>query len=482
MQRIIILATLLCIVYNADAQVYISFDEAVAIAFDENLSLKSAKYDISAADYELRAAEGLYFPKVDVIGGYILMQHNITADISGVKDKIEGIANEMIDKGISLGILTNSTAQLISGLLSPLSTTNLSYTIQNRSFAISAAKVSMPLYMGGKIRVANRVAKVHRNIAEQRLKGKQNHIYTTLVEQYYSVVILEYAVDVRKSVVDVLKQHLLDAKAMEEAGEIAHSVVLGVEYRLADAERELANESHRLHMANMLLRSTLNTDYDIYPSDELFIDRAIPSVDYYIDNAINLNPILSEANMGIELANEGIKAARADILPEVAAMGLFSLYSPNLSDMIPRWAVGVEANITIFNGLAKENKLRAAKAVANGVTTKVENAKNNIRLIVENEYYNVINALDNITTTESSIRLADSYFQSAQDGFKAGVTTSTELMDAEVNRSTSRLLYLNAVYEYCISLARLLEASGLSHTLSNSRENGIKPEYIIKSK
>ena len=69
MQRIIILATLLCIVYNADAQVYISFDEAVAIAFDENLSLKSAKYDISAADYELRAAEGLYFPKVDVIGG-----------------------------------------------------------------------------------------------------------------------------------------------------------------------------------------------------------------------------------------------------------------------------------------------------------------------------------------------------------------------------------------------------------------------------
>jgi outer membrane protein TolC len=150
--------------------------------------------------------------------------------------------------------------------------------------------------------------------------------------------------------------------------------------------------------------------------------------------------------------------------------------------MIPRWAVGVEANITIFNGLAKENKLRAAKAVANGVTTKVENAKNNIRLIVENEYYNVINALDNITTTESSIRLADSYFQSAQDGFKAGVTTSTELMDAEVNRSTSRLLYLNAVYEYCISLARLLEASSLSHTLSNYRENGIKPEYIIKSK
>lgn len=482
MRRLLILIASISTIYNTDAQQYITFDEAVALAFDENLSLKSAKYDIEVADYEQRAAEGLYFPSVDIIGGYILLQHDVAIDISGKNGMVENIANKLINNGVSSGILTTDAAQLIGGLLSPLSSMNLSYVIQKRSLGFTAAKVTMPIYAGGKIRAANRAAKIRRSMAEQRLTSEQNHLYTTLVEQYYGVVILQYAVDVRKSVVDVMRQHLSDAKAMEDAGEIAHSVVLGVEYRLAEAERELANESHRLYMANRLLRSTLNINYDIYPTDELFIDRSILSVDYYIDNAINLNPILAEANMGVELASEGVKIARANMLPEIAAMGLASLYSPNLSEIAPRWAVGIEANFTIFNGMAKENKLRASKAVAEGVVTQVENARNNIRLLVENEYYNVINALDNIATAESAIRLVDSYFHSSQDGFKAGVATSTELMDAEINRSASRLSYLNAVYEYCISLTHLLEASGLSYTLNDYRENSIKPEYIIKSK
>jgi outer membrane protein TolC len=261
---------------------------------------------------------------------------------------------------------------------------------------------------------------------------------------------------------------------MEEAGSIAHSVVLGVEYRLAEAERELSGEQHRLHMAKRQLSSTLNVDYETLIADRLFVDRLLLPLDYYVDNAINLNSILCEANLSIELAKEGVRVAKSGLLPEVAVMGLASIYSPNLSDVIPKWAIGIEARIPIFDGLSKENSLQASKAEMGSVMMMVDKARNDIRLLVENEYYNVINALEDITTAESSMRLAESYYVSAEDGFKAGVTSSTELMDAEVERSASKLSYINAVYNYCISLARLLEASGLSHTLVDYRDNGVQ--------
>ena len=127
------------------------------------------------------------------------------------------------------------------------------------------------------------------------------------------------------------------------------------------------------------------------------------------------------------------------------------------------------------------NDLKAAKARALGVATKVEKAKSDIVLLVENEYYNVINALEEITTAEVSMRLADSYYHSAEDGFKAGVVPYSELMDVQVNLSASKLSYINSVYNYSLSLARLLEASGLSSTLIEYRDNGapIDIEYSL---
>lgn len=474
MRHLIMLIASVSAIHVANAQRYLSFDEAVSIAFDSNLALKSVEYDISVADYQLKATEGLYFPKIEIVGGYILTQRDVAIDILGDNGIVNGLTNTLINSGVSSGILTPDVAQLIGGLLSPLNSMDLQYVVQKRSLGITAAKVTLPIYAGGKIRSANRAAAIGRRMAEQKLIGMKSYLYTTLVEQYYGVVVLQYAVDVRRSVVDVMQHHLSDAKAMEEAGSVAHSVVLGVEYRLAEAERELSSEQHRLHMAERLLNSTLDIDYDILIADRLFVDRVLLPLDYYIDNAIKLNPLLSEANLGVELANEGVRVAKADLLPEVAAMGLASIYSPNLSDMIPRWAVGIEARIPLFDGLGKENRLRASKAKAKSVEMIVEKAQSDIRLVVENEYYNVVNALNDITTAESSMRLSESYYQSAEDGFKAGVTSSTELMDAELGRSASKLSYINAVYNYCLSLARLLEASGLSHTLVEYRDNGVQ--------
>jgi outer membrane protein TolC len=156
----------------------------------------------------------------------------------------------------------------------------------------------------------------------------------------------------------------------------------------------------------------------------------------------------------------------------VGIIGGGSLYDYQLSDILPRWVVGIEASITLFDGLSKENKLRAAKSRVDSVNSAVENGRDEIVLLAENEYYNMINALSDIAASRSSIATADSYYYSALEGFRAGVVSSSDLIDAEVARAAAMLTLLNASYEYCCSLARLLEISALSHTFDTYRENG----------
>lgn len=472
MRRVIIsiIAIIACV--GLSAQQPIRFDEAVLLALEHSNLLKGQNRDVAVATYERMAARGLYFPRVEITGAYLLTQRDIDININGKKGAIESSTTTLITQGVTTGLLSPEVAQLLRGAISPLLDLDWRYTIQKRSFGIVAAKISMPIYTGGRIRAANRVASLKLMAEEYRMDAMTSHLLTTLVEQYYGVVLLQYAVAVRASVVDAVKSHLEDAKAMEEAGAIAHSVVLEVEYKLAEAEKVLLSERHRLEMARRALKSTMNVDFDVKPTDNLFVDKNILSIDYYVDSALNLNPELRGAELNIDLAKEGVKAARAELLPTVGVMGEGSLYSHNLTTMLPRWVIGVEANVLLFNGLNKMQMLRAAKSRVESVDAKIEKARSDVSLLVEQEYYNVINSLADIEASKSSIALAESYYNSAYEGFKEGVANATELLDAEVARAASLLSYLNSTYNYCVALARLLEASGLSHTFDEFRNNG----------
>lgn len=456
------------------AQELLRFDDAFMLALEHNKLLASKRIDVATAYYELQAARGLYYPKIELTGAYVLAQRDMNINITGRDGILESGANALINNGISKGLLTPAMGDILRSLLSPLQGLNLNYTLQKRSFGMLAAKFTMPIYVGGRINAANRAAKIRLSMKEYELDAAQSHLHTTLVEQYYGVVVLQYAVGVRRDVVRAMTQHLDEAQDMENEGVIAHSEVLGIEYRLAEAQRELIHEEHRLLMAKHALGSTIGLDDEITPIDNLFIcDNNILSIDYYINSALNLNSILCGAEQGLELAKEGVAVARAELLPTVAVLGGASLYDYQLSNLLPRWAIGVEASITLFDGLAKERKLRAAKSRVESVVNDIDNGRDEIVLLTENEYYNLCNALADIKASRTSVIAADSFYNSMLDAFRAGVASSSKLLDAEVARAVSKLSLLNAAYQCTLSLARLLEASGLIHTFGDYRDKAI---------
>lgn len=456
----------------AVAQQNMSFSEAMNVMFENNSMVKSEQYNVDMAYNELRATRGLALPKIDLIGGYTLMQSDIDMDLGGSKGVITESLKDAINQGVTNGIISSDLASLLTQGLSPITSMDWRYTLQKRSFGVVGATLTLPIYMGGRINIANRAARIALSAASYSLDATKSMLLTELVERYYGVVVARSACAVRQDVVDAIKRHLVDAEAMEEEGIVAHSVVVYAQYKLAEAERDLHDAINKVKVAEAALNTTVGIEQSINPIDRIFICNNIHNIDYYTDMANALNPILCELRYGKQLSEEGVKLARAAMLPEIAAMGAGAIYSYQLSNMIPRWSIGVGVRIPLFDGLGKEYRYIASKSGVKSVKEEVENAQSNIILLVEKEYYNLENTMLNISATRRAIDFAESYYNSALEGFREGVVSSADLMDACTELAATKVEYLNAAYENTLTLARLLEASGLSDTFIQYVEQG----------
>lgn len=467
--------SLLALVFSisATAQQMVNFDDALRMMVERNKAISSAKYGVDAAYREYRATQGMRMPKVDLVGCYTLLQHGLDIDLGGAKGVVTESLNGLINNGVSQGLIPPSIASLLTDGLTPLVGSDWRYTLQNRHFGFVGATLTMPIYLGGRIDIASRIAKLKIADAEIGLYGATSALITELVERYYGVILAREVVAVKEFVVQGVEQHLRDAEAMEEQGVVAHSVVLYLNYKLSEVERDYSDAVSKLRIAERALQTILQSDNAVFPSDRMFVSYEIYNIDYYRDNALNLNVAISAVENAERLSSEGVNLARSTFMPEVVAMGGASLYSYNLTKMLPRWAVGVGVSMPLFGGLSKQEQYRASKSVERSVQDMAAKVREDILLLIDKEYYALQNALLNIDSSKRSITLAESYYTTALEGFKEGVTPSSELMDARIALAASEVEYLDAVYEYVLSLARLLELSGLSDDFVNYISDGV---------
>lgn len=468
--------SLLALVFslNATAQQMVSFDDALRMMVERNKAISSAKYGVDAAYREYRATQGLRMPKLDLVGCYTLMQHNIDIDFGGAKGVVTESLDGLINNGVSQGFISPTIASLLTDGLAPLIGADWRYTLQNRHFGFVGTTLTLPIYLGGRIGIASRVAKLKIESAEIGLNGVTSTLITELVERYYGVILAREVAAVKEFVVQGVEQHIRDAEAMEEQGVVAHSVVLYLNYKLSEVERDYNDALSRLRIAERALQTTLQSDAKVLPSKKMFLLSEIYNIDYYRDSALSLNSAVSEVENAERLGLEGVNLARSAFMPEVVAMGGASIYSYNLTKMLPRWAVGIGVTMPLFGGLSKQEQYRASKSVERSVQDMAAKVKEDILLLVDKEYYALQNALLNIDSSKRSITLAENYYTTALEGFKEGVTPSSELMDARIALAASEVEYLDAVYNYMLSLARLLEVSGLSEDFVDYISRGVE--------
>ncbi len=483
------------IAFLAQFPLYAQHSEVKALTFadvyDQMMGdshvLKQAEYHKDEKAAEFRAAKGLRAPKISLTGTAVQMSDPLHLDLTPVRDAITPLYSALGNYGNFSGVpnpdpATNqmmpilpddrSTAAVRANLLEGLDHVNAAewdQMIQEKRFASLSASVVWPVFTGGKIKVANEAARIYEEEAGLQKEQKQAELLSELATRYYGLVLSREAEKVRRQVLDAMERHLYDAEKLSEEGQIAPVEKLHAEVAKADAERELKKARRQSEIVERSLQNTMAMEPgdSIVAVNRLFVLKEIGKEEQFIELAEANSPLLKQILSKKELSQTGVKLEQSNYLPSVALSGMYDIANKDLSPYTPEWLVGLGLKWTLFDGVARTRKVQAARFRVNQVEEAGLKAQDDIETVIRKLHQQLGMQLEQHQSLTKSLTFAEAYLESKDMAFHEGLATSADVVDARLLVARFKIEQLQAMYQYDVALAALMQICGVPAQFNN---------------
>ena len=432
----------------------LTFADASGRMLTSHQSLQAADKERDQREEERKAARSLYWPKVEGEARYTRIDRPIELDLNPIRDVI-------------LMLHPQVPASKIPAFVEP---------VLDQSFWRAEITATWPIFTGGKVTAANRAAEARVKDVEHQRQLTEEALSSELVRRYFGLRLAMSARDVRTQVLAGLDQHLHDATRLEEEGLISRAERLHAEVARADADRQLKRAGQDVELARAGLANILSMDEAGEPVSPLFLLADVESLEAFTEHARAHHPAFGRFAAQHDLAAQAVKAEKGRWLPDVYLFGMRELHTDDITVLDPKWAAGIGATLTLFDGFDRSHKMAAAKIQQLRVTDLEDRARRDIATLVEKRYRELAKAKEQFGALKTALELGQENLRVRTRAFEEGMATSLEVVDARLSLSRVELERLAAAYDFDVALADLLEASGQSDRFEQLRAAGTSIE------
>jgi len=414
-------------------------------ALANNKNLRKSAQGIEAAKYQKKEAFAAYLPSLDFAGGYMYNQKNIS-----IIDKDQYLPVETFNlekKGYEMGLVKNPltgeplqvNGQYVPEQVALLPKEALEFDMHNVFFG--AITLTQPIYMGGKIVAMNKITGYAEDLARRMHDNEAQNIIYAVDAAYWQVVSLKAKQKLAVSYVNLLDTLQRNVHLMVEQGVATKRDQLTVDVKRNSAEVDLTKVNNGLVLSRMALAQVcglpLNSVFTLADEDAENIRTNAPiAKEYDMQEVYRDREDLRALELGVKIYDEKAKVARASMLPNIALVGTYSFSNPNIFNGFKErfngmFSVGAMLTIPIWHWGGNYNKYRAAKAQTVAAQLELENAKELVDLQVNQASFKAQEALKTYRMTESNLEEANENLRCADVGFRDGVMTIDNVMEAQ---------------------------------------------------
>ena len=354
-----------------------------------------------------------------------------------------------------------------------LSTTS---TITEKDMFNSSIRAVWPIFTGGRITAAQSYASGRTEEAVAQLKMETQARFEDLSKYYFSVVLAKEVLATRISVEEGLTEHRDFAIKLEQQGQIAKVERLQAEASLAKAVVDRKKLQKDLYIASSALTEILNQSTKVIPQSALFINQTLPPISAFTEQTLTTYPGLDILDAKEKQAESSIAAEKGKYYPEVFLYGDYVLYEDDslASEMAPDWFVGVGINVPLMERSGRSDKVQASHSAVLQVRHLRYQAKQDLTVLVEKTYFEAEQAIEEFQGLDASLALAEENLKLRKKAFTQGISTSLEVIDAELYLASIITQQQVASFNYVIALNRLLALSSEMSTFTNYELNALQ--------
>ena len=133
-------------------------------------------------------------------------------------------------------------------------------------------------------------------------------------------------------------------------------------------------------------------------------------------------------------------------------------------ETLPTWFAGVMVKIDLLKRSGRSQEIQAAQLLNEKVKHLKEEAVENLALLIEKNYREMLSDREEFNALSSSLALAKENYRLRTVAFKEGLSTSVELVDAQTFLMGVKTKRLNAAYNFVQKVSRLCVLSGERET------------------
>jgi outer membrane protein TolC len=416
----------------------ITLDDAINLALRQNSLLKIAGSRVDESQRKSLAVRSDYFPQLKTEANFASMFEKQSLDLP---------------RG-SLGSL--------GGLQLPLEDTRV---IQGgNNFLLSTTTLGQPITQLIKIRQAHQIALADTQIAESQLKEAENEVSVKVHEAYFGLLILQRQKQAAKLALAAAEEKSRDSRVAVEGGKALDVVAIQTKVGLLDARHKLLTLDNQISDLtvdfNDLLGLALETEVELV--DPPLLAPVSLSLDESEKIALRESPEILEAQQTVEKAQRGVKAAKAEYIPDVTAYGehIYQDGVPFLSRN--NGVLGVRMEWEVFDFGKRKQTLAEREAAMAAAEENLRHLRNQVLIRVQKAYRKLDRSRQMIELAQEAAALRRESARLSSDQMDAGVIVKATYEEAGADAAKSEAELLQAELGYRLAKAEFDQAMGLT--------------------
>ena len=389
---------------TALAQTPLSLQDAIRQGQGDTADARALASSIEEANARIQRAESGYWPRVDL--------------------------TETVQRG-------NQPVYVFGSLLSQRRFTAANFAIPALNHpdpltnTRTAVALEQPLYNAGLTRLGVQAATLERDMATATRDTARQDLGFRAAEAFVRVLQLEATLRATDAAVAAAESDRQRARARREAGVVTEADVLAVDVHLADMrQRQIAAAGDlavgRIQLAEAVGLPLTASVVPVRPA----VQPAIADGDALVREALTRHPQLLQANLHLQLAENGRRTARAALLPTVAVQGGWEFNGETVGAQQSSWVIGAEVRVNVFRGFADTARLTEAGHAQARATAERERVARRIEVAVRGALAQLAAARAREEAGRAALTQARESQRIIRDRYEGGLATVTDVLRA----------------------------------------------------
>ena len=382
-----------------------TLEECRQMALRHNLTLQSSRLDILKADEDRKKAFTTYFP-----------------DVSGI-----GAAFWADDYMIQTG-----QAQMLK---------------DGRVAALSAVQ---PVFAGGQIVNANRLAKVQQEVASLKYQLSEDEVTQRVTESYWQIVSLQANIATLDAADGQLVELQRTVMSYVRAGMRMPADTLQIALKRQELESSRLQADNALSLSLMSLARLMGISWKGFAiRDTAFVAPTEPTAVFLPAETAALGRkeyALSE--LAVDASRLSLRMERGKLLPSVG-LGVQGVYANLIDKNETHGMLYATVSVPISAWWGGSHAIRKARYNRQQAELAVTDARQNLALDIQHAWNSLVEAYRQIDVSRRSIDSARENYRMQKSYYHNGTATMSDLLQAESQliQAENRLAVANATYQ-----------------------------------